>query len=208
MKKRRILIISIVVFLSFVFVSAVSADTNYIIRYGDTLWWIARQYGTTPELIQAANQGVITNIDVIIAGQTIVIPGGPGTGGFPEYIVQRGDTLFSIARRYGTTVAAIDNANAAITNVNLIYAGQTIVIPVATANPISGTGTVTNQTTPAETTTTAPTAGNVYIVKTGDGLYSIARTHNTTVPILRQLNPGITNPNYIRVGDKITLPAQ
>jgi LysM repeat protein len=201
MKKRRILIISIVVFLSFVFVSAVSADTNYIIRYGDTLWWIARQYGTTPELIQAANQGVITNIDVIIAGQTIVIPGSTsGTGGQGNYVVQRGDTLYSLAQRYNTTVAAIDAANATIINVNVIYAGQSIVIPgLTTTNNTSGDG--------GEPPVT-PTAGNTYTVKTGDGLYSIARTHNTTVPILRQLNPGITNPNYLRVGDKITLPAQ
>lgn len=201
MNKRRILIISIVILLSFIFVSAVSADFSYTIGYGDTLWWIARRYNTTPEAIQAVNQGVITDINVIKAGQTIVIPGSiSGTGGQGNYIVQYGDTLYSLARRFNTTVAAIDAANASITNVNLIYAGQTIVIPGLTpTNGGSGEG---------GQPTGTPTAGNSYVIKTGDTLYSIARANNTTVEILRQLNPGIQNTNYIRIGDTLILPAQ
>lgn len=47
-----------------------------------------------------------------------------------EYVVQRGDTLFAIAQRFGTTVQAILDANPAITNPDLIQVGQVIIIPV------------------------------------------------------------------------------
>lgn len=48
-------------------------------------------------------------------------------------------------------------------------------------------------------------SSDIYIVKKGDTLSGIARTYNTTVAILLQLNPDITNPNLIRPGQKIKL---
>jgi LysM repeat protein len=103
----------------------------------------------------------------------------PITGNY--YVVQRGDTLYSIARRYGASVwqlAAYNN----ICNMNLIYVGQVLIIP--------GTG---------------PAPGEHYVVKRGDTLYSIARRYGLPVWQLASYN-GIPNPNRIYVGQVIRIP--
>ncbi|TCI52885.1 LysM peptidoglycan-binding domain-containing protein [Exiguobacterium sp. SH1S21] len=97
------------------------------------------------------------------------------------YTVKSGDTLYSIARTYGVTVAALAAANK-ITNYNLIYVGQNLIIPG----------------------TTAPTTVK-YTVKPGDTLYKIATTYNTTVAKIAAAN-NITNINLISVGQVLTIP--
>ncbi len=97
-----------------------------------------------------------------------------------------GDTLTAIAHRYGTTVAALASANG-ITNPNHIVIGTTLVLPdpgAARVGPASGTVTV------------AP----------GDTLTAIAHRYGTTVAALASAN-GITNPNHIVIGSKLTVPA-
>lgn len=99
----------------------------HIVRRGETLRSIARLYGTTVDAIARANG--IVNPDFIYVGQRLTIPGGTAapTGG-QTYVVQRGDTLSSIAVRFGTTAYAIAYANN-LPNVNFIYVGQTLRIP-------------------------------------------------------------------------------
>jgi LysM repeat protein len=99
----------------------------HIVRRGETLNTIARMYGTTVNAIARANG--IVNPNYIYVGQRLTIPGGTGepTGG-QTYVVQRGDTLSSIAVRLGTTAWAIAYANN-LPNVNIIYVGQTLHIP-------------------------------------------------------------------------------
>lgn len=81
----------------------------YVVQRGDTLYSTARRYGTTVEAIQSAN-GLAGN--AIYVGQQLRIPtGSPEQPGFTLHIVQAGETLYSIARRYGTTVQAIQLAN-------------------------------------------------------------------------------------------------
>lgn len=143
-KKSRWSSVVLAVVMLILTTAAVSAAA-YLVRPGDTLWRISRQFGTTVNAIVAANP-VITNPNLIFAGQVIEVPTG-NTGGQPPpvtpppvtpvppptggttYIVQRGDTLGRIAARFGTTVAAIVAANPAITNPNLIYVGQVLTIP-------------------------------------------------------------------------------
>ncbi|ANU10225.1 polysaccharide deacetylase [Planococcus antarcticus DSM 14505] len=101
-----------------------------------------------------------------------------------QYTVKAGDTLYSIAKKYNVTVAALAKANNII-NYNLIQVGQVLTIP--------------NQ-------TTAPPVTSVkYTVKAGDTLYSIARTYNTTVSIIAAANK-ITNVNAISVGQVLVIP--
>ena len=107
-----------------------SPDFYYTVQRGDTLYSIARRYGVTVTAIAQANG--ILNPAYIRVGQVLLIPTGPPapppppTGGY--YIVQRGDNLYRIALRFGTTYWAIAVANN-LPNPNHIYAGQTLLIP-------------------------------------------------------------------------------
>ena len=194
MNRSRILIIVFVVVISFVFVSAVSADNmTYVVRSGDTLWWIARRYGTNLAAIQAANPH-ITDVDLILVGQVLVIPVNVGTGGQGEYIIQPGDNLYRIALRYGTTVESLQSSNPYITNPHWIYAGNRLTIP----------GAVTAGDTGGQPTVPIPADG-FHTVQPGDGLMSIARRYGTTVEELLRLNPHIENRDLILVGDRIKL---
>ena len=108
------------------------------------------------------------------------------TGGEVTYVVQRGDTLYSIARRYGTTVQAIAVRNG-IANPSLIRVGQTLTIPT------SGTST------------TIPSGGTTYVVQPGDNLFRIALRYNMSHVYLAQYN-GIADPSRIYVGQVIRIP--
>jgi len=109
-----------------------SVPVKYKVKRGDTLGAIARRNGVSVSSIQSANNLKGSKIK---SGQTLTIPGGKGSGrtyakssGNPvKYKVRRGDTLGSIARKHGVTVASIKAAN------NLrgstIIAGQILTIP-------------------------------------------------------------------------------
>lgn len=101
----------------------------YVIRAGDTYYAIARRFGTVVPAIIAANPGV--NPDRLVIGQSICVPAAqpvPCPGG-RFYTIVSGDTLFSIAPRFNTTVAALIAANQGI-NPNNLQPGQVICIPV------------------------------------------------------------------------------
>ena len=98
---------------------------EYTVRRGDTLWDIARRYGTTVEAIVREN--AIADPNRIYVGQVLRIPVDPEG---VEYTVRPGDTLWDIARRYGTTVEAIARENS-IPDPNRIYVGQVLRIPTA-----------------------------------------------------------------------------
>ena len=102
----------------------------------------------------------------------------------PEtYIVQAGDTLFSIAMRYNTTVAAIKQLNKLTSDTILV--GQKLLIPAEATSP-----------------TVKATS---YIVQPGDSLYSIALRYGLTLRELMQFNE-IANPNLIYTGDSLAIP--
>ena len=96
----------------------------YTVRRGDTLWSIARRYGTTVKELELLND--LPDPNLIYVGQTLRLPG----GGEDEasYTVRRGDTLWSIARRYDTTVEALVRLNG-IRNPDLIHVGQVLRLP-------------------------------------------------------------------------------
>ena len=111
----------------------------------------------------------------------------PSTGGTVTYIVQRGDTLYSIARRYGTTVEAIAAANG-ITNPNLIRVGQQLTIPTS-GSPVP-----------------PPSSGErTYVVQPGDNLFRIALRYNMSYLYLASYN-GISDPSRIYVGQVLRIP--
>ncbi|MEA3459550.1 MAG: LysM peptidoglycan-binding domain-containing protein [Chloroflexota bacterium] len=149
----------------------------YTVRGGDTLFSIAQRFGTTVEAIAQLNG--ITRPEILFAGQRLTIPGeAPSKGAV--HIVQRGETLFSIALKYGTTVEAIASANR-IFNPDFIFVGQRLVIPGGVA--------------PAK----------IHTVKRGETLTSIALLYGTTPQAIAVAN-NLANPNLLYVGQMLRIP--
>jgi LysM repeat protein len=96
----------------------------HCVRYGETLSSIGRLYGVNPYAIARANG--IANPNCIYAGRMLLIPSCCTHARI--HVVACGETLLSIARRYGMNVWSIARANG-IWNLNYIYAGQRLVIP-------------------------------------------------------------------------------
>lgn len=141
-----------------------SSDTVHTVVAGDTLFSIARRYGSTVDAIKQANHLTGTNIYV---GQRLVIPSPSGPSGTTIHTVVRGDTLFSIARHYGTTVDAIRQANH-LTGTN-IYVGQRLQIPQTAIAPTPRPGPMQTR-TPVTTLNPTPT-----------GTFRATQTPTTTV---------------------------
>jgi LysM repeat protein len=177
----------------------VSADEIYIVQTGDTLAAIARRFNTTITALMQAN--AITNPNYIYVGQRLVIPAGPGGptpppgAGDRVYTVRTGDTLFSIAQRFGVPMMTIAQANGII-NPSRIYVGQQLVIPGVGGPPPE----------PGEPTPTPePSEGFYYTVQPGDTLARIASRYGTTVAVLVAAN-NLANPNIILVGQQLWIP--
>lgn len=114
-----------------------SEQKTYTVRPGDTLSGIASSEGCTIAELVAANSGLITDVDVLQAGWTLVIPGSPvanrrGPAPWGErvrsYTVRPGDTLCEIAADWGVSVAAICELNG-IPNSDVIFVGQRLLRP-------------------------------------------------------------------------------
>lgn len=114
----------------------------------------------------------------------------PIAGGTATITVQRGDTLTRIALEYNTTVARLVELNN-IANPNLIYAGQTLIVP-------SGE-------TPSDTDGNSTSGQTIYIVKAGDTLNQIAESFGTTARAIAVEN-NIRNINLIYVGQRLIIP--
>lgn len=138
--------------------SALLPESTYIVKKGDSLYSIANKYNTTVDELTS---------NILSIGQVLKLPSDKVSDVEKEentisYTVQKGDSLYSIARKYSTTIDKIKDLNNLTTN--LLSIGQVLLIP-----------TDTN----LETT---------YTVQKGDSLYSIAKKYDTTVDRLKQLN--------------------
>ena len=201
----------------------------YTVKKGDSLWKIANKYNTTVEKLKSANNLKTNTLSV---GQKLVIP---SISVSPEvsdtYIVQKGDSLWSIANKFNMTVSELKNLNN-LTN-NLLSIGQVLKIKDSSNN---GKTTYTVQkgdslwviankygiTTeelksynnltsnllsigqvlkiPQEKTSTK----NIYTVKKGDSLWTIANRYNTTVEKIKVLN-NLTS-NLLSIGQQLKIP--
>ena len=144
--------------------SALLPESTYTVKKGDSLYSIAKKYNTTVDELKRTNN--LTS-NILSIGQVLKLPSDKANDVEKEentisYTVQKGDSLYSIARKYDTTIDRIKDLNNLTTN--LLSIGQVLLIP-----------TDTN----LETT---------YTVQKGDSLYSIAKKYNTTVDRLKQLN--------------------
>ena len=144
--------------------SALLPESTYTVKKGDSLYSIANKYNTTVDELKRINNLTSNTLSI---GQVLKLPSDKASNVEKEentisYTVQKGDSLYSIARKYDTTIDRIKDLNNLTTN--LLSIGQVLLIP-----------TDTN----LETT---------YTVQRGDSLYSIAKKYNTTVDRLKQLN--------------------
>jgi LysM repeat protein len=125
----------------------------------------------------------------LVAVMLVILIGVVPTSAAPSenvvYVVRRGDTLYSIARRYGVSAWTIANYNG-ITNPNRIYVGQRLIIPSAAP--------------PAST-------GSVHVVRRGETLIAIALRYGVSAWDIARAN-GITNLNYIYVGQRLVIPGR
>ncbi len=103
---------------------------RYIVQKGDTLFFIAKRFGVSLDALIRANPQ-IKDPNLIFPGDVVFIPQAPAPPKPParKYIVQKGDTLFLIAKRFGVSLDALIRANPQIKNPNLIFPGDVVFIP-------------------------------------------------------------------------------
>ncbi len=158
---------------------------RYVVQPGDTLLSIALEFGVELDELMAANN--ITDPNTIRVGQELVIPGYRPDGGRTTqviHVVQPGETLFSIAQRYGVEMEVIVEANG-LADPNNLRAGQELVIPG-----------VAVESTPKR---------QVHVVQPGETLLSIARQYGVTLEALLAAND-IQDPNLVQVGQELVIP--
>lgn len=158
----------------------------YTVKSGDTLYKIANQFGVSVDEIIRANNLTNTTLQI---GDVLIIPSTSQTPEVPveptppvsnniEYVVKSGDSLYSIAKKYGVTASELQRYNNLPST--LLSIGQVLLIPT--------TGSYIT-----------------YTVKRGDSLYNIARDYNTTVDEIKRIN-GLTS-NLLSIGQTLMLPA-
>ena len=167
--------------------------------YSSSLISLVKTYDLTQlDSIAIANTPVITNK----SDYTQTNNGASTTATATYYTVQPGDTLSGIAVEYNTTTATLTSLNN-LSNPNLIYVGQRLLVKSASTSAASS-ATSTATSTASATSTSSTTSATTYTVKSGDTLSSIASSHNTTTAALTSLN-SLANPNLIYVGQVLKL---
>lgn len=170
-------------------------STTYTVQSGDSLWSIGNRFGVTVQQLRDANN--LTS-DVLSVGQVLTIPGvsgdedtGDNNGAVFYYTVERGDSLWSIARRFGVTVQEIRDANDLVSDT--LSVGQSLIIPGLSADEDLEDDN-NNETTPS-----------TYTVQSGDSLWSIANKFGVTVNDLKDAN-SLTS-NLLSIGQVLIIPS-
>lgn len=151
-------------------------DNYYVVKSGDTLWSIARKYNLSVNELKALNN---LSSNVLSVGQRLIV----GKESSNDYVVSAGDTLWAIARKFNVSVDDIKALNNLSSN-NLSI-GMVLKIPLYSNKQNEET--------------------NVYVVKSGDSLWSIARMFNSTVDEIKSLNS--LKSNVLRIGQRLVVPS-
>ena len=152
---------------------------TYTVKQGDSLYKIATQYGVTVQELKDINR---LSSNILSVGQKIIIPQNNEVYD-NTYIVKQGDSLYKIATQYNTTVDNLKSLNNLSSNILSI--GQTLKVP---------------------TNVIVDTNNNVYVVKSGDNLYSIALRYDVSVDELKELNN--LSSNILSIGQILKIPTE
>ncbi len=173
----------------------------HIVQRGETLLSIAERYGLTVDAVTHANS--VPDPRQIYVGQRLVIPGNKvdtGTTETTPYIFQAGDTLASVARRYGVTWQILAQLNDLLAP-SVVYAGQIIQVPI-----FGRPSDETDAPDPARLPDSPTSAGVTYIVHPGDTLFRIALSYGVSPWALAEASH-VANPALIYPGQELTAPA-
>ena len=195
---------------------ASSTATTHTVAAGDTVWDLARRYGTTVSSIVSANS--LGSSAVIREGQELSIVGAASSAGAAApasstassaaatHTVTAGDTVWDLARRYGVSVSSIADANG-LNSRAIIRAGQRLSIPGA-----SGAGSA--PATSGSGAAALATGDNLqefggqtqhHTVAPGDTVSAIAARYGVSAATIVSAN-GLKNASLIRIGDTLTIP--
>lgn len=179
---------------------------TYTVQRGDTISAIAGRFGL--RIVDVLTANGLGWSSVIRPGQVLRLTAAPAaapanqtpptTAGAGAYVVKAGDTIIAIARAHSTSVQAILDANR-LNRASIIYPGQKLAIPGAAAM------TPAASTTPVAAAPTSPSP-SPYVVKVGDTISAIARTHGTSVQAILDANR-LNRSSIIYPGQKLALPA-
>lgn len=203
----------------------------YIVKKGDSLWSIASKNNTTVDNIKKLNNLSSNNLSI---GQVLKLSYNAENENIKEsniYTVKKGDSLWLIANKYGTTVDELKSVNNLKSNTLSI--GQTLIIPEkkentnkisyvvkkgdslwliankydTTVEKIKSTNNLKGNTLSIGQVLVIPSSSEfiTYTVKKGDSLWLIANKYNTTVDNIKKLNN--LSSNNLQINQKLILPA-
>ncbi|HPC11779.1 MAG TPA: LysM peptidoglycan-binding domain-containing protein, partial [candidate division Zixibacteria bacterium] len=175
-----------------------SRNGVYVVRSGDTMWDIAKAFGTSVDALRRSN--AIGRGARIYVGQKLRIPGGShpadagrtyagtpaaskkSSGSSQRYTVRSGDTLWEIARKFGTTTSNIRRLNN-LGRSSRIYPGQVLTVG-------GGSGAAADYV--------------IHRVRRGESLSQIAQKYRTTIAKIIETN-ALSNPDQLQVGDQLRI---
>lgn len=215
-KKNSIILVTLLLLFIFSIPFLSFADSNndefitHKVTKGDTLWSISKQYNISFELILDLDN--IKDKDTLSIDQIIKIPqGNLPAADYTVHIVEKGDTLWTIAQRYNLTVNLI-LANNNISNSELISIGQEMKIP-SHKNAVVETNIVNqaiidekNNNINNNISQPKNTEPIIYTVKAGDNLWNISRKYGVSVEVIIDVN-NFRDKDFLSLGQKLEIPA-
>lgn len=163
-------------------VKACDCVDEYVVKAGDTLYSLAKRYGVTVEQLKEKNH---LSSNLIHVGQTLHVPFLNERKELPfvgerKHIIQKGDTLWELSKRYGVSVETLQQVNQLKSSTLIV--GRTLIIPEKNVNATH------------------------YTVQPGDTLYSLAKRFRVTIEDLKKEN-GLQH-DIVYINQKLQIPSQ
>lgn len=186
---------SIAEYLGYPYTNNTTQD-EYIVKKGDTLYSISRKYGISVDELKKINNLIDNTLTI---GQVLKLKQ-VGQIDNPIYIVQKGDSLWSIAKNNNTTVEDIIELNKLKTNTLLV--GQELYIPTGNINSTIPDDTSNENNNGEDDIITD--GFSIYTVEKGDSLWKISRKFDIDVPDLIDINN--LKDLTLQIGQKLLVP--